>query len=175
MAYADGSRKLRESLTSAYLHMIALNSGSNLAYLLTNPLAFSTTDGGGTVTEHKGVFQDDEKMTLVSTLGQVALKPHQAFIIGSGGAVINGYTDIATLVAAGFTTPTTQQAELLRRTANHVVISIAGYGITVDLPTDHSYTVSYVIRGDSGSHDIPATSVEFVTLGSLTVTYSGAS
>lgn len=175
MAYADGSQKLRESLTSAYLHLSSLDIGNNVAYLLTNPLAFPTTDGGGLVTEHKGVFQDDEALTLVGTLSQVALNPRQASIIGSGGAVINGYTDTATLVAAGFTTSTTQQAELLRRTANHVVISIAGFGIIPDLPANHDYTVSYVIRGDSGSHDIPATSVEFVTLGDFTVTYAGAS
>ena len=172
MAYADGSRKLREALTSAYLHLSSLDHGSNVAYLLTNPLAFPTTDGGGLVTEHKGVFQDDEAMTLVSALATIAMAPGQAFIIGAGGAIINGYTDTATLVAAGFTTPATQQAELLRRTANHVVISIAGFGIIPDLPTDHTYTVSYVIRGDSGAHDIPATSVEFVTLGNFTITYS---
>jgi len=111
-------------------------------------------------------------MILVSSLANVALVADQAFIIGSGGAVINGYTDTATLVAAGFTTAATQQAELLRRTANHVIISIAGFGVTTDLPTNHTYTVSYVIRGDSGSHDIPATSVEFITLGNFTITYS---
>jgi hypothetical protein len=175
MAYMDGSRKLRESLTSAYLHLSSLDNGSNIAYLLTNPLAFPTTDGGGLVTEHKGVFQDDESMVLVSSLTQVSLAPNQAFIIGSTGAVINEYTDTATLIAAGFTTLASQQAELLRRTANHIVISISGYGIIPDLPTDHAYTVSYVIRGDSGSHDIPATSVEFVTLGNFTVTYAGVS
>jgi hypothetical protein len=172
MAYADGSRKLREALTSAYLHLSSLDHGSNVAYLLTNPLSFPTTDGGGLVTEHKGVFQDDEAMILVSSLANVALVADQAFIIGSGGAVINGYTDTATLVAAGFTTAATQQAELLRRTANHVIISIAGFGVTTDLTTNHTYTVSYVIRGDSGSHDIPATSVEFITLGNFTITYS---
>jgi hypothetical protein len=175
MAYADGSRKLREALTSAYLHLSSLDHGSNVAYLLTNPLSFPTTDGGGLVTEHKGVFQDDEAMILVSSLANVALVADQAFIIGSGGAVINGYTDTATLVAAGFTTAATQQAELLRRTANHVIISIAGFGVTTDLPTNHTYTVSYVIRGDSGSHDIPATSVEFITLGNFTITYATAS
>jgi hypothetical protein len=175
MAYADGSRKLRERLTSAYLHLSSLDHGSNVAYLLTNPLAFPTTDGGGLVTEHKGVFQDDEAMVLAKTLATVAIGSHQAFIIGSGGAVISGYTDTVTLVAAGFSTTTTQQTELLRRTANHVVISIAGFGVVPDLPIDHTYTVSYIIRGDSGSHDIPATSVEFVTLGDFTVTYAGAS
>jgi Baseplate J-like protein len=175
MAYMDGSRKLRESLTSAYLHLNSLDNGSNIVYLLTNPLAFPTTDGGGLFTEHKGVFQDDEAMTMVGSLSQVSLASNQAFIIGSTGTIINGYTDTATLIAAGFTTSASQQAELLRRTANHIVISIAGYGTITDLPTDHVYTVSYVIRGDSGSHDIPATSVEFVTLGNFTVTYAGAS
>ena len=172
MAYADGARKLREKLTSAYLHLPSLDIGANVAYILTSALASPTTDGGGLITEHKGVFQDDEAMTLVGVLSTVAVSANQAFIIGSGGAVILGYTDTATLVAAGFTTPATQQAELLRRTANHVVISISGSIIPVDLPSDHNYAVSYVVRGDSGSKDIEAADVEFVELGNFTITYA---
>jgi hypothetical protein len=174
MAYADGARKIREKLTSAYLHLPTLDIGANIAYILTSALDSPTTNGGGLITEHKGVFEDDEAMTLVSVLSTVATAAGQAFIIGSGGATILGYTDTATLVAAGFTTPATQQAELLRRTANHIVISLSGSGSPVDLPIDHKYAVSYVVRGDSGSKDIAAADVEFVELGNFTITYASS-
>ena len=174
MAYADGARKIREKLTSAYLHLPSLDIGANIAYILTSALDSPTTNGGGLITEHKGVFEDDEAMTLVSVLSTVATAAGQAFIIGSGGATILGYTDTATLVAAGFTTPATQQAELLRRTANHIVISLSGSGSPVDLPIDHKYAVSYVVRGDSGSKDIAAADVEFVELGNFTITYASS-
>jgi hypothetical protein len=170
MAYADGSRKLRETLTSASQQLIDLSSGGVFAYILTTPLQFPTTNGGGLTTEHKGVFQDDESMTLVSSLASVASAAHQAYIIGSGGAVISGYTDSATLAAEGFLTLADQQAELLRRTANHVVVSIS----SPDEPSKHDYAVSYVIRGDSGSKDITASGVEAIELGSFTITYRTA-
>ena len=175
MAYADGSRKLREAISSAYHQLPTLSIGANLAYILTTGLTSPTTDGGGLVTEHKGVFQDDEVMILVSSLALVASAPNQSFIIGSEGAVIVGYTDVSTLVAAGFITAADQHAELLRRTANHIIISLSGSGNPIDAPTAHRYNVSYVIRGDSGSKDITASDVEFVDLGNFTITYSTVS
>lgn len=173
-AYADGSRKLREGVLSTSLLLPALAIGGNNAYILTNPLQYPTTDGGGTKTEHKGVFQDDVSMTLASTLAQVAFAPHQAFIIGSTGAVINGYTDDATLIAAGYTTPETRAAALLQRTANHIVVSLSGAGLPPDDPSKHAYAVSYVIRGDKGAHDITAAMVEYIALGEFTITYRSA-
>jgi len=174
MAYADGSRKLRESLTSAYKDLPSLGIGGNLAYILTTGLQSPTTDGGGLATEHKGVFQDDEPMTLSTTLLGVATLPNQAFIIGAAGAVIPGYSDPTTLISEGFVTPADQQAELLRRTANHVVISISGSGSPIDIPTNHIYAVSYIVRGDSGSKDISSSGVEFIELGNFTITFREA-
>jgi len=170
MAYADGSRKLRESLSSASLELTSLGIGGNLAFILTAPLQSPTTDGGGLTTEHKGVFQDDEAMTLSATLALVASASNQAYIIGSSGALIAGYTDSATLLAAGFTTAAAQEAELLRRTANHVVVALP----SSDLPGNHGYAVSYVVRGDSGSKDVSASGVEFVELGNFTITFRTA-
>jgi hypothetical protein len=170
MGYADGSRKLREKVSSNYLAMSSLSIGGNAAFLLTSALNFPTTDGGGLVTEHKGVFQDDEAMTLSSTLSNVALGANQAFIIGAGGATITGYTDVATLVAAGYTDPAAQQAELLRRTANRVVVSLTAGGTPQDTPDRHAYTCSYVVRGDTGAKDITASGVEFLGLGAFTIT-----
>ena len=170
MAYADGARKMREGLSSANVEMTSLGIGGNRAYILTTPLQFPTTDGGGLSTEHKGVFQDDEAMLLSATLSGVASASPQAYIIGSAGATITGYTDTATLVSAGFTTPEAQAAELLRRTANHLLISLA----SSEDPANHSYAVSYVVRGDVGSKDIAASGVEFVELGNFTVTFRAA-
>lgn len=174
MAYADGSRKLREAVPSNNQPLPSLDVAGNKAYILTGSLKFPTTDGGGLETEHKGVFQDDELMTLAGTLETVASGSKQAFIIGSGGAIITGYTDAATLLAAGFVTGTDQAAELLRRTANHVVVSITGGGSPVDIPDNHKYVASYVVRGDSGAKDMTASGVEFLDMGSLTITYRTA-
>jgi hypothetical protein len=170
MAYADGSRKLREAITSASVDLTSLSMGGNKAFILTSPLLFPTTDGGGLATEHKGVFQDDESLGLASDLTSVASANGQAFIIGSSGAVIAGYTDPTTLTSAGFVTADEQSKELLRRTANHVVVSV----LSSDTPTNHSYSASYVVRGDSGSKDITSTGVEFLELGAFTITYREA-
>jgi len=174
MAYADGSRKLREGLTSANKELSSLSVGGNRAYILTTALQSPTTDGGGLVTEHKGVFQDDEAMALSSSLFSVATVVGQAYIIGSSGATIPGYTDSVTLYAEGFLTPSEQDAELLKRTANHVVVSLSSSGSLTDTPLNHSYAVSYVVRGDSGSKDVLSSGVEFIELGNFTVTYRSA-
>lgn len=148
MAYADGSLKLRELVLSTYARVSSLDAGGNLAYILTNALEYPTTDGGGLETEHKGVFQDDVTMSLASDLVSVCSASNQAFIIGSGGAVIPGYTG---------------------PTANHVVVSLEDTG--VNTPEDHSYRVSYVIRSDAGSHDISVSAVEVLNLGTFVITY----
>lgn len=171
MAYADGARRIREGILSTNVHLTTLDIGGQRAYILTNPLTSPTTDGGGLATEHKGVFQDDVAMTLVSTLATVASAANQAYIIGAGGAIINGYSDDATLTADGFTTPETREAERLRRTANHVVVALA-VGAPPDDPGNHAYACSYVVRGDSGAKDFAAAQVEFLSLGNLTITYA---
>lgn len=168
MGYADGSRKLRESVLSTNTRILSLDIGANQVYILDNPLKYPTTDGGGLSTEHKGVFQDDEAMVLSSAFNNVGQNSNQAYIIGSTGAVIVGYSDDATLIADGYTDPEDIEAERLRRTANHVLLSILGGG--TDAPDQHAYAVSYVVRGDVGPHDITASAVEFIELGQLTLT-----
>ena len=170
MAYADASQKLRESVLSTHSRVSSLDIGGNIAYILTNSLEYPTTDGGGLETEHKGVFQDDEAMSLSSTLAQVCTATDQAFIIGSDGAIISGYSDDATLAGEGFLS-NEYDTERLRRTANHVVVSLSGSGIPLETPDDHAYAVSYIIRGDEDSHDITVSSMEAVELGVFTVTY----
>ena len=173
MAYSDGSQKLRESVLSTYAQRLdntsyvdSLSIGGNIAYILTNSLEYPTTDGGGLSTEHRGVFQDDEVMSLAQDLNLVCFASNQAFIIGSGGAIITGYSDDATLAGEGFI-PNEYAQERLRRTANHIVVSLLGS----DDPGNHAYAVSYVIRGDSGSHDITVSQMEIISLGIFTLTY----
>lgn len=175
MGYADGSRKLRVSLLSTNTRVPSLDIGGNIVFILTNALIYPTTDGGGLPTEHKGVFADDEPMVLAASLTSVGGGAGQAFIIGSGGASILGFSDDATLIAEGITDPDDIVAERLRLTANHVVVSLSGAGSPVDNPDQHKYAVSYVIRGDAGPHDIVPTQVEFVDLGEFTLTLKSTS
>ena len=170
MAYADGSQKLRESVLSSYQHLNSLDIGGNIVYILTNPLEYPTTDGGGLSTEHRGVFQDDEAMVLATDLSLVGFAANQSFIIGAGGAIIAGYSDDATLALEGFL-PNEYTQERLRRTANHIVVSLLGTGLPPDNPENHSYAVSYMVRSDTGSHDIRVAQMEVIDLGVLTVTY----
>jgi len=170
MGYADGSRKLRESVLSSNTRLTALDSGSNRAFILNNPLQFPTTDGGGLETEHKGVFQDDEAMVLSTVLATVVTAPNQAYIIGATGASITGYSDDATLISDGFTEADDREEERLRRTANHVVLSLNDSGTPSDNPDQHKYAVSYVVRNDRGPHDIPSSEVESIDLGAFTLT-----
>lgn len=39
-----------------------------------------------------------------------------------------------------------------------------------DIPSIHSYTVSYVVKGETGASDIQATSLEFLSLGEVVIT-----
>lgn len=173
MAYADGSHKLRETVLSTFSHTSSLDIGGNRVFILTNPLKNPTIDGGGPVTEHRGVFQDDIAMSLATTFSTVGQNANQAFIIGSEGEIINGYSDDATLLAQGFP-PDQLAAQRLKLTANHVLVSLLGTGVPPDDPSNHAYQVSYVIIGDSGAHDIVSADVEFITLGNFTITYRSA-
>jgi hypothetical protein len=174
MAYADGSQKLRETVSSSFAHVGSLDIGGNRVFILTSGLEFPTTDGGGVSTEHKGVFMDDVGLTMATSMSTVGSAANQGWIIGSGGATISGYSDDATLLAQGV--PADQLAATrLKLTANHVLVSLTGAGIPQDDPSKHAFAVSYIIRGDSGSHDILAAEVEFIDLGDFVITYRNAS
>lgn len=174
MGYADGSRKLRETVQSSNARLNSLDIGGNRVFILTNALSNPTINGGGGETEHKGVFQDDIAMVLSSALSNVGEFPNQAYIIGQEGAVISGYSDDTTLITAGFTAPDDIVAERLVRTANHVVVSLSGAGTPPDAPDNHAYAASYIISNDRGPHDITASDVEFIGLGELTLTFRSA-
>jgi hypothetical protein len=174
MGYADGSRKLRESVNPNAAPLSDLDLGGNSVFILTSALQYPTTDGGGLVTEHRGVFQDDVPMVLSDTLVNVGLLANQAYIIGNGGATITGYSDDATIILAGFTDPSDIVDERLRRTANHVVVSLSNAGSPPDAPENHKYSASYIVRNHRGPSDLTTSQIEHIDLGSLTVTYRNA-
>jgi hypothetical protein len=174
MGYADGSIKLREAVNSAFESVASLDIGGNNAFILTAALENPTTDNGGLPTQTHGVFQDDVQLTNAASLAQVCLAANQGWIIGSEGASILGYSDDATLIAQGFTTPAAILAQRLLLTANHVVVSLSNAGSPADVPTNHVYTVTYIVSGQTGAHDITAAQVEYITLGNFNITYASA-
>ena len=52
-------------------------------------------------------------------------------------------------------------------TANRVLVSLA----IGDNPTTHTYTTTYITGVDAGAKDIDPGEAEYLTLGTLTVTY----
>lgn len=155
MAYSDGSLILRESVLSDFTYVSSLDAGGQRVYLLIDALNYPTTNNGGYSTEHRGVFQDDLALKLVEDPMLVGSAEGQAYIIGSDGLVIPGLTTQATA----------------KTVANRVLVSLPYTASNPDVPTAHSYGVSYQVRGDSGAHDVYGSEVEYVDLGNFTITY----
>ena len=140
-----------------------------LAYILTQPLQFATTNGGGQEGEFRGVFQDDVEMSLLPAgyaLTSLGSSAGQAYIIGSGGLSIPGYSDDATIIAEGYTTSSMIEARRLELTANHVLVSTQ----VGKSPTDYTYWVSYVVASGSGTEDIDPNDSQYVSEGEITLT-----
>jgi hypothetical protein len=165
----DGSIRVRDQIVPEYIYIPSLSQSTNAVFLLTQELPFSTSDGGGPSNIFHGVFMDDLVMGQAASLASVGTAVNQAWIIGNGGAVISGYTDNATLL------PIVQiasaiPAEVATLTANRVLVSL-NIG---DNPSNHTFSATYVISGDTGDVDVEASPLEFLTPGSLTLTYRAA-
>jgi hypothetical protein len=169
----DGALRIRDVLPSNYDALPSLDQGSNAVYILTEPLPFDTTDGGGDDNIHHGVFMDELIMTMASSLNNVASGVNQAWIIGRNGAIIDGYSDDATLLPT-FITQSAVDEERLRLTANKIVVALNAGIVPIDTPDNHAFAVSYVVNGDVGTEDIETSQIEFLTPGSVTITYRSA-
>ena len=140
-----------------------------LTYILTQPLQFATSDGGGPEGEFRGVFQDDVELNLLSgsaPLSSLGSASGSAYIIGSTGLSIAGYSDDATLISEGYTTSSAIELRRLELTANHILVSLP-VGLS---PTSFSYWASYVVSAGSGTEDIDPNSCQYVTQGAVTIT-----
>jgi hypothetical protein len=151
----------------------SLSSALASVYIINQGLSTATTDGGGPVGDYKGVFQDELEMNLLTAdalLTSLGVASGRAYILGSGGRSIVGYSDDATLVAQGYTTTSQINARRLELTANKVLVSLS----VGDTPTAHQYAVTYITGVDSGAKDIDPGEAEYLTLGALTFTYDEA-
>jgi hypothetical protein len=168
----DGAVRIRDKVLSDHVRVPSLDQFNNAAYLLIQALPFSTTDGGGGDTIHHGVYMDELIMEPAASLELLASGPNRAWIVGRLGASIPGYSDDATLLPV-FQTAEAVAAERVRRTANKVVVSLP---VTPEgnLPSDHSFSATYVVQGDTGSKDVTVSPIEYLTPGSLTITYKEA-
>ena len=170
MVRGEGSTVVREALTTDLSGdvtlMTSLSSSTVLVWILDEELNAATTNGGGPLTDYRGVFRDDVAMTLLegtALLPSLNLAVDQAYIIGAAGAVIQGYSDDTTLTAAGFTTATTRAAERLRLTANKVLVS----ALPSDSPVNHDFAVTYVVASDTGAKNLDLTDAEYVAVPTL--------
>jgi len=171
MAWADGSQILRNTLLNNYVELSSLHSGTNKAYILAQALMASTTDNGGEITKHRGVFQDDQSMVFASSLSVLTSQSDQTYIIGLDGAVISGYSDDTTLTNEGFVTSISRDVERKNRTANRVVLSLNTIPED-DLPSDHLYSCSFIVSGNEGTGDLISNPLESITVGEFNIIYS---
>ncbi len=174
MARADGTWMVRDPVVSTtFQRLTSLELGPAFVFILDDALASFTTDGGGPDTIHHGVFQDGDELVLATGLTTVGSAGGQGWIIGKDGAVIAGYTDPATLTAAGFLSVAEQTTELLRRTANHIVVSIIAIpgDPDPDVPSNHEYSGTYIVDGATGTRDIEVTPLQSVVPGSINIIY----
>lgn len=174
MVRADGTWMVRDRVAStSYVRLNALESGPAAVFVISDALSAAAMDGGGYASRHHGVFADEVQLVSAVSLADIGGAAGQSWIVGSAGAVINGYSDVATLTSAGFLSATEQAAELLRRTANHVLVSISAGpgGVIQDTPADHSYSATYVVLGASGAADIEVLPFQYVTLGTVNILY----
>lgn len=169
----DGAIRIRDEVLPESVFLPSLSKFSNAVYLLTQALPFNTSDGGGATNVHHGVFKDELVMAMASSLSSVGDSVNQAWIIGSQGAIIDGYSDDATLLPVVFVSSAIP-AERIRRTANRVVISLNSGIVPADVPELHSFAATYVVTGDKGVKDIDTSQIEFLTPGDLTLTFRRA-
>lgn len=175
MVRQEGSLVVRESLstdTAAESTLIqSLSTNEAAVYLLDQALSAATTNGGGVEGEFKGVFQDDQELDLLAgsaSLTSLGVASGRAYIIGSEGAVLDGYSDDTTLEAEGYMTTTAKSQRRVDITANRVLVS---YTPGTGSPTDYSYTVTYVVGVDMGAKNIEPGGAEYCTTGNLVFTY----
>lgn len=170
MSRSAGSLIVWEDLSNDNLYL-SWSNGSVSVWLLTVPLTSATSNAGGPPDQYRNVFQDEIALQLVESNYASALRSAvgQCAIIGQEGLSIPGYSDDATLLAAGFTTPMTQQNERARRTGNRVIVTTA----VDDSPFNHTYNATYIAATSltPSSENIDVDDTEYVVPGDWTFTY----
>jgi hypothetical protein len=169
-----GSTVLQESISTdgpgETTVVSSLSTNNAVVYLLNQELSAATTNGGGPIGDFRGVFQDEVALDLFNAnqaYTGLGLAPGQAYIIGADGAILNGISDDATLIAQGYVTASAIQARRLALTANRVMVSLA----PGNAPSSYAYAVTYIVGDDKGAKDIDPSAAEYFVQGNLTFTY----
>ena len=169
-----GGTVVRESVStdtvSESVLLTSLSTNASIVYILTESLSAATVDGGGTGGEFRAVFQDEVSMDLLAAtlpLTSLGTITGAAYIVGSEGTVIEGYSDDTTLRADGYVTATNITNRRKALTANRVLVSV----VPGDAPTEHKYAATYVVGEDTGAKNIEPGDAEYCAQGSLTFTY----
>jgi len=147
----------------------AWSSDTVAVYLLDNPLGSATTNGGGPENEFRGVFADEAQLIHLDSPPNINGYPLKsqlgaAFIIGSDGLVITGFSDDSTLAVA-YPLASTAELDTKRQeiTANRVLVTMP----PSQTPSDFDYTVTYVVGEDEGVKNIEPGPTEYLVVGDL--------
>jgi hypothetical protein len=142
LTYTPNSLRVREQLSSQLSTLVdAWSTPTVSVFLISDALQFSTDDGGGSSTVFRGVYQNNDLLSLLnikpsgntvdSSGSPLNDSSNQAYIIGKDGMVIQGISDDTTLDALSpYSDPTlkaewiVQQRRLL--TANKILVSLEG-------------------------------------------------
>jgi len=158
MHKSDGSLILRDALDSDSTKVVEGQEAD--VWLINQQLTFNTSTGGGPNTLHRGVFMDDQPMTLFeleSDFCELESNPGSALIVGRLGFDVCDCGLGGLLLDAGIVT------------ANRVLVSLP----KGETPEDHTWAASYIVDGESGTGDIEAFVMEYLTLGQVQMTYTG--
>ena len=171
MTLSVGSQIVREAVAvglGGAVIMPSLSTPSVKVWLVGDSLDFIPEEKGGVQGSYRGVFRGTSRMTLASSIPLLHLYSDQAYIIGSEGAVIQGYTDDLTLNSTGGLSDAEILAERKRLTASKVLISL----LTGDNPSEYSYAVTYTIGlSPNEARDISVSDTQYITLGLVNITY----
>lgn len=172
MSLSNGSYRVRDPIANDFVHIKALSAGNTNVFLLTDPLAYSTIDGGGFPTVHKGVYKDKSIMNEAADIHGVGQLENSFFIIGSEGAQIPGYTDNISLMALN-SDPTTWLGLIKTMTANRVLVGLTS-DQDINYPDQHDFSATYSVYNDVGVKDIYVSQLEYLFVSNVTITYKDA-
>lgn len=178
MGRADGAQVLGEvhPLTSLDLQEVAAwRRGPVAVFLVRDPIAWPTSEGGGPPTSFRGIRLGSTQLALLDDPPgpdglPLGAAPYQAHFIGSGGALIPGVSDDETV--ASLLPPSSPRADLiaLRRdaTRNRVLLALPADGAVLG-----DLEVSYVVAGTPATaRDVPCGPFEHLVLGAVQVEYA---
>jgi uncharacterized phage protein gp47/JayE len=174
MVPAEEASIIREDIStdiaseSTLLTTYSTNNAS--VYLLNNSLLFATTDGGGPDGSFKAVFEDDDALTLLeapANLTALGVESGRAYILGSDGRSIPGFSDDLTLFSQGYVTSTAITARRKEITANRVLVSVP----VGSAPISFLYACTYAVGEDEGAKNVDPNSAQYASVGELLFTY----